>query len=86
MAANILGGAKGLILGRLAVRGSRLDPAGPAFFCQPPNCDDQPEPDPEMAAQMWADKPPAGWKRCADCGEEWAIEDEPSCKCEPSVK
>ena len=41
------------------------------------------EPDPETNAQLWADRAPRGWVRCAGCGDEWAVEDDcHQCKCE----
>lgn len=43
--------------------------------------DREPEPDPDVHAQLWADKAPRGWKRCAECGEEWAITDDHQCEC-----
>jgi len=68
------------------------------YECQPANWADPPEPwhdiggmtadeimrepDPEMVAEIWADKAPPGWQRCAKCGEEWAMEDAASCECE----
>lgn len=30
---------------------------------------------------IWAGNAKRGWQRCGDCGGEWAIEDEPTCKC-----
>jgi len=36
----------------------------------------------DLLAQDWADRAPRGWKRCAKCGEEWAIGDESDCECE----
>ncbi len=35
----------------------------------------------DLLAQDWADRAPRGWKRCAKCGEEWAIGDESDCEC-----
>ena len=44
---------------------------------------DEREPDPEMHAQLWADRAPRGWSRCAGCGDEWAVEDDcHKCKCQ----
>ena len=40
------------------------------------------EPDPDTNAQLWADKAPSGWKRCAGCGDEWGVEDDHRCECE----
>jgi hypothetical protein len=53
------------------------------YECQPADWADPPErePDPEMIAEMWADKAPPGWQRCAKCGAEWANEDETNCEC-----
>ena len=39
------------------------------------------EPTAHDEGDLWADKAPRGWVRCPKCGEEWADEDEPACKC-----
>ena len=47
---------------------------------------DEREPDPETNAQLWADRAPRGWVRCAGCGDEGAVEDDHQCKCEHEVE
>ena len=53
------------------------------YECQPEGWSDPPdEPDPDTNAQLWADRAPRGWVRCAGCGDQWAVEDDHECKCE----
>ena len=40
--------------------------------------------DPDIYAEMWADRAPRGMVRCASCGEQWGVEEVSDCKCDES--
>jgi len=54
------------------------------YECQPADWDDPHDLDfdPDVHAQAWAGRAPKGRIRCAGCGVEWDLDDEPSCKCD----